>query len=69
MNRPMLTEIALDLQEILKPGKVSCTMNVGQWDTVLEAMYDQGATLIELDDSELLVAAYRKSVPDTPEPS
>lgn len=60
MNRPILTEIPLDLQEILKPGKVSCTMSIGQWDTVLEVMYDQGATLIELDNDEVPITAYRK---------
>lgn len=61
MNRPTLREISLDLTEILIPGTVSCTMSVSQWDEILAGMYDQGATLIELDDNEQPVAAYRKS--------
>jgi hypothetical protein len=35
------------------------TMSINQWDALLQAGYDQGATLLELDDSERPVAAYR----------
>ena len=36
-----------------------CTMSEGQWDTLLAAAYDLGAVLLELDDDENIVRAYR----------
>jgi hypothetical protein len=35
-------------------------MSIGQWDALLSAFYAQGAILLELDDEERPVAAYRK---------
>lgn len=35
-------------------------MSEGQWDGLLEAAYDDGATLMELDKDENLIAVYRK---------
>ena len=36
------------------------TMSVGQWDALLSAAYEQGWILLELDDDERPVRAYRK---------
>jgi hypothetical protein len=36
------------------------TMGIGQWDGVLQAAYDTGATLVEVDDGERVVAVYQK---------
>jgi len=41
-------------------GGVTVTMSQGQWDALLQAAYDTGATLIELDENERLTAAYRR---------
>jgi hypothetical protein len=41
-------------------GKKLVTMGVGQWDSLLSAMYDQGWILLELDRKERPVAAYQK---------
>lgn len=62
MNRPPLNEIPLDWTEILSPG-CSITMSPDQWDTVLKVAYDLGWTLIEVDETEIPVAAYRKTLP------
>ena len=39
---------------------VIVTMSVGQWDVFLSAAYDGGCILLELDDDEIPVRAYRK---------
>jgi hypothetical protein len=36
------------------------TMGVGQWDAALSAAYEQGWLLLELDEDEKPVRAYRK---------
>jgi hypothetical protein len=36
------------------------TMSVGQWDMLLQGAYERGWTLLELDDDEMPVAAYRR---------
>jgi hypothetical protein len=36
------------------------TMSIGQWDAMLAAAYERGWTLLELDDSERPIRAYRK---------
>jgi len=58
MKRPTLHEIPLSEVRLL-PGTLMFTMSINQWDALLQAGYDQGATLLELDDSERPVAAYR----------
>ena len=58
MKRPTLHEIPLSEVRLL-PGSLMFTMSINQWDALLQAGYDQGATLLELDDSERPVAAYR----------
>jgi hypothetical protein len=58
MKRPVLNEIPLE-GGILNKG-VILTMSVGQWDGLLAAAYDHGAVLLELDDNEMPVRAYRR---------
>jgi hypothetical protein len=38
-------------------------MSEGQWDTILAAAYAAGWTLLELDDDEQPVRAYRRVAP------
>jgi hypothetical protein len=37
------------------------TMSIGQWDAMLAAAYERGWTLLELDDNERPIRAYRKA--------
>jgi hypothetical protein len=63
MKRPVLHEVPLDeVVESLVSGRpsVNVTMGAGQWDGLLQAAYDAGHNLIELDDNEVPVKAYRK---------
>jgi hypothetical protein len=60
MKRPTLNEIPLDGGTLLKRG-VIVTMSIGQWDKLLAATYDGGATLLELDDNEIPIKAYRRN--------
>ncbi len=59
MKRPHLDKIDESFVAF-EPGTVSYTMSVGQWNELLNAAYQQGDTLIELDENEVPVAAYRK---------
>lgn len=61
MKRPVLNEVPLS-STILGGGKpsVNITVSVGQWDGFLQAAYDAGHNLIEMDDNEIPVRAYRK---------
>jgi hypothetical protein len=58
MKRPVLNETPLG-GIILKPG-LFVTMSIGQWDDLLAAAYDTGATLLELDDDEMPIKAYQR---------
>lgn len=60
MIRPLLNEIELDRLFPLISAGVVVTMSEGQWDALLEAAYDQGFILLELDDHERPVRAYRR---------
>jgi hypothetical protein len=42
------------------PGARIITMDTGQWDALLSAAYEQGWILLEVDDNEVPVRAYRK---------
>jgi hypothetical protein len=42
------------------PGTLIITMSEGQWDALLAASYAQGWILLELDENETPVRAYRK---------
>ena len=71
MQRPILNEVPID--EVMRKflggkearggkGIVVITMSIGQWDGFLEAAYDTGHTLLELDQNETPVAAYCRKV-------
>jgi hypothetical protein len=64
MRRPQLNRLPLDraLEFLHQPGAGRCmvTMSVGQWDMLLQGAYGRGWTLLELDDDEMPVAAYRR---------
>lgn len=44
---------------MLKPHLI-ITMSIDQWDGLLAAAYDAGAVLLELDDDEIPIKAYRR---------
>jgi hypothetical protein len=48
-----------------RPGYCHATMSIGQWDTILAGAYLAGWVLLELDDDEKPVAAYRRSEPES----
>lgn len=63
MERPVLREVPFEatMNEILTgPPCVCITMDIGQWDALLQVAYDDGANLIEVDDTETPVRIYRK---------
>ena len=65
MKRPVLNKVSLgDVVNGLLGGKpsVTVTMSQGQWDRFLQAAYDAGHNLIEVDDNEMPVKAYRKKL-------
>ena len=57
-KQPDLTETTLDI--IFNTPSVIITMAKGQWDTVLESAYQECCTLLELDEQENPIRAYRK---------
>ena len=61
MTRPTLTEIPLAEVLPFRPGVCMITLSPGQWDALLGAAYAQGWTLLELDDDEKPVRAYRRA--------
>lgn len=61
MTRPPLREIPLSDAWPPLPGVVTITMSVGQWDNLLAACYEAGDVLVELDDQEHPVRAYRRA--------
>jgi hypothetical protein len=65
MERPKLNKIDLDgmMAEFLDGcAGVTVTMSPGQWDRLLQSAYDAGHNLIEVDDNEIPVRAYRKKL-------
>lgn len=64
MKRPQLNAIPLldAIEDIGSRPAAVITLSVGQWDALLATTYDQGWTLLEVDDAEQPVAAYRKEV-------
>ena len=58
MKRPELNEISIS--HAFQRGCVTVTMSQGQWDSLLQASYDQGFVLVELDRNETPVRAYQK---------
>ena len=60
MKRPdNLHQIPLN-EVTFAPGTITFTMSVGQWDLLLAEAYRRGHYLLELDDDERPVAAYRR---------
>ena len=65
IRRPILNEVSLDeVMTAMMGGKpsVTITMSIGQWGGFLQAAYDTGHNLIELDENEIPVRAYRKTM-------
>jgi hypothetical protein len=62
MKRPLLEPIELSDVFPPRPKTVVVTMSIGQWDRFLALAYREGYTLLELDDDERPIAAYRKQV-------
>ena len=64
MKRPKLKMMDLKkaIEEMLGGGKPCCsiTMSTGQWDNLLQISYDHGWILLEVNENEIPVAAYRK---------
>ena len=58
MKRPPFHPIPL-ADVTFTRGSLTFTMSQGQWDALLAAAYERGATLLELDVNERPVAAYR----------
>lgn len=53
-----LNEISLD--GIFNKTEIIGTMSDEQWDKFLQTAYDNGATLLELDENEIPIRAYRR---------
>lgn len=64
MKRPVLNEVPLEY--VIPPGQGAIppvgiiTMSRGQWDCLLQEAYERGWILLELNDQEKPVKAYRK---------
>lgn len=57
-KRPVLNRIPLADVPTTGPH-VILTMSVGQWSMLHQVGYERGATLLELDENEVPVAAYK----------
>lgn len=62
VNRPIMEQIPIGDAIPPKPGTVLLTVSVGQWSALHGEAYRRGHTLLELDENERPVAAYRKRV-------
>ena len=64
MKRPVLNEINLNraMNDFFTKPCVVITMSRGQWDKLLEAAYEKGHVLLELDRNEKPVKAYQMAV-------
>ena len=64
MKRPSLEEIPLDLARATRdsPSVVNILIGVGEWNEWIQTAYDAGHTLIEFDENEIAVRAFRKTV-------
>jgi hypothetical protein len=56
MKRPVLDQVELNKA---KTCKLIITMSPGQWDALLQGVYDAGGVLIEIEE-EIPVRAYQK---------
>lgn len=64
MNRPILRPYPLAEALQFRPGTVVMTMSRGQWDATLAGGYEAGHILLELDDNEQPLRAYRRERTD-----
>ena len=65
MQKPDLNEISIVdafYAMSITSGQLIVTMSPGQWDALLQAAYNDGAVLLELDEQENPRRAYRKTV-------
>lgn len=61
-TRRNLTSYPLaDALDFVRRRELVITMGVGQWDAMLAAAYEEGWILLEINDDEKPVRAYRKS--------
>lgn len=60
MKRPKLVEVPFPEQFPPAGAGVIITMSIGQWDTLLQAAYDGGCLLMELDYRERPKHFYQK---------
>ncbi len=60
MKQPKLNQVPLNPDILCKPS-VNMTMSPGQWDSMLEAAYKAGWTLIEVDQTGRPSKAYRRA--------
>lgn len=67
ITRPLLDSIPLEEGVRFAPGTMTVTMSIGQWDEFLSAGYAAGWILLELDNNERPVAAYRRQEASTAE--
>jgi hypothetical protein len=59
MNRPNLNKI--DLKKVLQFKKgIIITMLTGQWDKILEKIYEENGILLEVNEEEIPIEAYQK---------
>lgn len=62
-TRPQLCPVPLPSVLPFRTGLAYATMSTGQWDGLLQAAYDADFVLLELDDDERPVRAYRRPDP------
>jgi hypothetical protein len=58
--RPKLNEIPLVDTFPLSRGSCSITIDIGGWDNLIEAAYNNGFFLIEMDENENPVRVFHK---------
>ena len=66
MRRPPLREIQLSEALPLQRGELTVTMSKRQWDALLQAAYDTGAILLELDADEKPARAFQRATTGRP---
>ena len=59
-KRPALQRVPLPSVLTAIRGTVYVTMSIGQWDAFLRVSYEMGAVLLELDDEERPITAFRQ---------
>jgi hypothetical protein len=59
-KRPKLHRVELTAALPIRPGLAYATMSPGQWDAVLQDAYDAGFVLLEVNQREQVIAAYRR---------